>query len=130
MTSNISNASNITAYFNGQEIGRLDSAEISTTIPNSNMQSSNLYFNQDRISVNGTLNFEPITATIATSPRIRSRDTDLYDYLEDYIKNRNQENVLFINHNTSQREIEYNSIDDIIAFRARLDEIIKEYYQR
>lgn len=121
MTSNTSNVSNITAYFNGQEIGRLDSAEISTTIPNSNMQ---------LLGGNGTLNFEPITATIATSPRIRSRDTDLYDYLEDYIRNRNQENVLFINHNTSQREIEYNSIDDIIAFRARLDEIIKEYYQR
>ena len=122
----ISPISNITAYFNGQEIGTLDTADL--TIPASN---------PDRLSSSpfnwqptGTLDLEPITAPINTSPRIRSRDTDLYDYLEDYIKNRNQENVLFINHNTSQREIEYNSIDDIIAFRTRLDEIIKEYYQR
>ena len=126
MTSNISNVSNITAYFNGQEVGRLESATL-TTIPDSNA---------DRLSSSpfnwqpGTLNLEPITAPINTSPRISSRDADLYDYLEDYIKNRNEENKIFINHNTCQREIEYNSIEDIISFRARLDDIIKEYYQR
>ena len=43
--------------------------------------------------------------------------------MEDYIRNRNQEDKIFINHNTCQREIEYNSIDDVIEFREYLSEI-------
>lgn len=51
------------------------------------------------------------------------------DLMEDYIRNRNQDDKIFINHNTCQREIEYNSIDDVIEFREYLDNIIKEHYQ-
>lgn len=53
----------------------------------------------------------------------------LAELMEDYIRNRNQEDKLFINHNTCQREIEYNSIDDVIEFREYLDGIIKQHYQ-
>lgn len=51
------------------------------------------------------------------------------DLMEDYIRNRNQDDKIFINHNTCQREIEYNSIDDVIEFREYLDNIIKEHYR-
>lgn len=53
----------------------------------------------------------------------------LAELMEDYIRNRNQDDKIFINHNTCQREIEYNSIDDVIEFREYLDNIIKEHYQ-
>lgn len=59
----------------------------------------------------------------------RSSNDRIADLMEDYIRNRNQEDKIFINHNTCQREIEYNSIDDVIEFREYLDNIIKEHYQ-
>lgn len=63
------------------------------------------------------------------APITRNTNNDIADLMEDYIRNRNQDDKIFINHNTCQREIEYNSIDDVIEFRARLDEIIKQHYQ-
>ena len=59
----------------------------------------------------------------------RSSNDRIADLMEDYIRNRNQEDKIFINHNTCQREIEYNSRDDVIEFREYLDNIIKEHYQ-
>ena len=79
----------------------------------------------------GTIQAIPLESRMARSYNINSLDLERLDnYLEEYIKNRNEENPLFVNHNTCQREIRYNSIDDIIELRARLDEIIKEHYQR
>lgn len=78
-----------------------------------------------------TIQAIPLESRMARSYNINSLDLERLDnYLEEYIKNRNEENPLFVNHNTCQREIRYNSIDDIIELRARLDEIIKEHYQR
>lgn len=60
---------------------------------------------------------------------MRSIFDRISNLIEDYVRNRNQEDKLFINHNTCQREIEYNSIDDVIEFRVYLDNIIKQHYQ-
>ena len=120
----ISPISNITANFNGQEIGRLDAGEILTTIPNSNAeQLSSSPFDWQRI---GTLNLEPYNI----QPTRRIDLLELANYLEDYIKNRNQENVLFINQNTALRPIRYNNIEDLINFRDAIDEQIKEHFKK
>lgn len=90
-----------------------------TTVPSSigiNRETI-LWDNIDSIS---TSRIEPLT---------RSSNDRIADLMEDYIRNRNQEDKIFINHNTCQREIEYNSIDDVIEFREYLDNIIKEHYQ-
>lgn len=78
---------------------------------------------------------EPIWRTTPPSSefqigRITSPTERMADYMEDYLRNRNEENPIFINHNTSQRPIEYNDIADVIEFREYLDSKIKEYYQR
>lgn len=62
--------------------------------------------------------------------QIANVDNRLSELMEDYIQNRNQEDKLFINHNTCKRKIEYNSIDAIIEFREYLDNIIKQHYQK
>lgn len=124
MTSNTSSINTVTARLNGQEVGRLESAVLTTTY-NSNDDSRQLSGSFSNWQSIGTLNLEPSNI----QPTRRIDLLQLANYLEDYIRNRNQENVLFINHNTCQREIRYNSIDDIIELRTRLDEIIKEHYQ-
>ena len=90
-----------------------------TTVPSSIgiSRETILWDNIDSIS---TSRIEPLT---------RSSNDRIADLMEDYIRNRNQEDKIFINHNTCQREIEYNSIDDVIEFREYLDNIIKEHYQ-
>lgn len=69
------------------------------------------------------------TSTGYIAPITRNINDDITELMEDYIRNRNQDDKIFINHNTCQRKIEYNLIDDVIEFRARLDEIIKQHYQ-
>lgn len=81
-------------------------------------------------SINNPILWENITTlnTGRIAP-IRSSNERVADLIEDYIRNRNQDDKIFINHNTCQRKIEYNSIDDVIEFREYLDNIIKEHYQ-
>lgn len=81
-------------------------------------------------SINNPISWENITTlnTGRIAP-IRSSNERVADLIEDYIRNRNQDDKIFINHNTCQRKIEYNSIDDVIEFREYLDNIIKEHYQ-
>lgn len=87
-----------------------------------------------RSSIDNSISWETITPSNTSQiGRIetltRSSNDRIADLMEDYIRNRNQEDKIFINHNTCQREIEYNSIDDVIEFREYLDNIIKEHYQ-
>lgn len=112
-----------------------------TGILSSQPQANNEFFNLQNPTLTtvpssigisrGTIQWDNIDS-ISTS-RIesltRSSNDRIADLMEDYIRNRNQEDKIFINHNTCQREIEYNSIDDIIEFREYLDNIIKEHYQ-
>lgn len=81
-------------------------------------------------SLNNPIPWENIT-TLDTSriAPIRSSNERVADLIEDYIRNRNQDDKIFINHNTCQREVEYNSIDDVIEFREYLDNIIKQHYR-
>lgn len=112
-----------------------------TGILSSQPQANNEFFNLQNPTLTtvpssigisrGTISWDNIDS-ISTS-RIesltRSSNDRIADLMEDYIRNRNQEDKIFINHNTCQREIEYNSIDDVIEFREYLDNIIKEHYQ-
>lgn len=112
-----------------------------TGILSSQPQANNEFFNLQNPTLTtvpssigisrGTISWDNIDS-ISTS-RIesltRSSNNRIADLMEDYIRNRNQEDKIFINHNTCQREIEYNSIDDVIEFREYLDNIIKEHYQ-
>lgn len=105
-------------FFNLQENQNLASASITT--PSSWEDSLNNPISWRTASLN--TNIGRITS-------IRSSNERVADLMEDYIRNRNQDDKIFINHNTCQREIEYNSIDDVIEFREYLDNIIKEHYQ-
>ena len=112
-----------------------------TGILSSQPQANNEFFNLQNPTLTtvpssigisrGTISWDNIDS-ISTS-RIesltRSSNDRIADLMEDYIRNRNQEDKIFINHNTCQREIEYISIDDVIEFREYLDNIIKEHYQ-
>ena len=82
-------------------------------------------------SINNPISWETVTLNTNTSriEPIRSSNERVADLMEDYIRNRNQDDKMFINHNTCQRKIEYNSIDDVIEFREYLDNIIKEHYR-
>ncbi len=82
-------------------------------------------------SINNPESWPTATVTLNTSriEPIRSSNERVADLMEDYIRNRNQDDKIFINHNTCQRKIEYNSIDDVIEFREYLDNIIKEHYR-
>lgn len=82
-------------------------------------------------SIDNPIPWDNITSISASriEPLTRSSNDRIADLMEDYIRNRNQDDKIFINHNTCQREIEYNSIDDVIEFREYLDNIIKEHYQ-
>lgn len=82
-------------------------------------------------SINNPASWPTATVTLNTSriEPIRSSNERVADLMEDYIRNRNQDDKIFINHNTCQRKIEYNSIDDVIEFREYLDNIIKEHYR-
>lgn len=82
-------------------------------------------------SINNPASWRTVTLNTNTSSiePIRSSNERVADLMEDYIRNRNQDDKMFINHNTCQRKIEYNSIDDVIEFREYLDNIIKEHYQ-
>ena len=92
-----------------------------TTVPSSRASSIDNSILWETVTPSNTGQIEPLT---------RSSSNDrIADLMEDYIRNRNQEDKIFINHNTCQREIEYNSIDDVIEFREYLDNIIKEHYQ-
>lgn len=92
-----------------------------TTVPSSRASSIDNSILWETVTPLNTGQIEPLT---------RSSSNDrIADLMEDYIRNRNQEDKIFINHNTCQREIEYNSIDDVIEFREYLDNIIKEHYQ-
>lgn len=102
-------------FFNSQQ----NQNPVLTTIPSSWEDSINNLISWENIT---TLN----TGRIAP---IRSSNERVADLIEDYIRNRNQDDKIFINHNTCQRKIEYNSIDDVIEFREYLDNIIKEHYQ-
>ena len=124
MTSNTSSINTVTARLNGQEVGRLESAVLTTTY-NSNDDSRQLSSSISNWQRMGTINLEP--SNIQPTRRIDLLQLD--NYLEDYIKNRNQENALFINHNTSLRPINYNNIEDLVNFRDKIDERIKEHYK-
>ena len=92
-----------------------------TTVPSSRASSIDNSILWETVTPSNTGQIEHLT---------RSSSNDrIADLMEDYIRNRNQEDKIFINHNTCQREIEYNSIDDVIEFREYLDNIIKEHYQ-
>lgn len=123
MTSNTSSINTVTARLNGQEVGRLETATLTTTY-NSNDDSRQLSSSISNWQNIGTINLEP-----NIQPTRRIDFVELDNYLEEYIKNRNQENVLFINHNTSLRPINYNNIEDLINFRDKIDERIKEHYK-
>ena len=132
------------------ELGEIERVEITPSSSSYTLSSSNdSDFTPFNSSVTGTIQLQPISNSDLQNPVLwdslvlnettlngniapitRNTNDDIADLMEDYIRNRNQDDKIFINHNTCQREIEYNSIDDIITFRARLDEIIKEYYQR
>lgn len=113
-----------------------------TGILSSQPQANNEFFNLQNPTLTtvpssigisrGTIQWDNIdsisTSRIESLTRSSSNDR-IADLMEDYIRNRNQEDKIFINHNTCQREIEYNSIDDVIEFREYLDNIIKEHYQ-
>lgn len=141
----------LTATFNGQEIGTMNIEDISVSradlgerIPSFSMNS------EGDVSINGNnVRFGDIESlysgtsysTITTAPTVStiragtisvgpSPQQTMADYMEDYLRNRNAENPIFINHNTSQRPVEYNDINDVVEFRTYLDSIIKEYYQR
>lgn len=105
-------------FFNLQENQNLASASI--TAPSSWED-----------SINNPASWRAVTLNTNTSriEPIRSSNDRIADLMEDYIRNRNQDDKIFINHNTCQRKIEYNSIDDVIEFREYLDNIIKEHYQ-
>lgn len=144
----------ITATFNGQEIGTMNAEDISISradlrerIPSFSMNSegdvsingNNIRFGDIDSLYRGTLYDDlrttaPTVRTIGTGTisvgRITSPQQTMADYMEDYLRNRNAENPIFINHNTSQRPVEYNDINDVVEFRTYLDSIIKEYYQR
>lgn len=106
-------------FFNLQENQNLASASI--TAPSSWED-----------SINNPTSWRTVTLNTNTSriEPIRSSNERVADLMEDYIRNRNQDDKMFINHNTCQRKIEYNSIDDVIEFREYLDNIIKQHYQR
>lgn len=107
-------------FFNLQENQNLASASVTTSSSWSSWEDS----------IDNPISWETITpSNTGQIALIRSSNERVADLMEDYIRNRNQEDKIFINHNTCQREIEYNSIDDIIEFREYLDNIIKEHYQ-
>lgn len=137
------------------ELGEIERVEMTPSSSSYTLSSSNdSDFTPFNSSVTGTIQLQPISnsnlqdsvlTTVPTlwdslvlnettsngyiAPITRNTNNDIADLMEDYIRNRNQDDKIFINHNTCQREIEYNSIDDVIEFRARLDEIIKQHYQ-
>lgn len=80
-------------------------------------------------SINNPESWRTVTLNTSRIEPIRSSNERVADLMEDYIRNRNQDDKIFINHNTCQRKIEYNSIDDVIEFREYLDNIIKEHYR-
>ena len=80
-------------------------------------------------SINNPASWRTVTLNTSRIEPIRSSNERVADLIEDYIRNRNQDDKMFINHNTCQRKIEYNSIDDVIEFREYLDNIIKEHYR-
>ena len=142
---------------NGEEIalGEIERVEMTPSSSSYTLSSSNdSDFTPFNAPATGTIQLQPISnsnlqdsvlTTVPTlwdslvlnetisngniAPITRNTNDDIADLMEDYIRNRNQDDKIFINHNTCQREIEYNSIDDVIEFRARLDEIIKQHYQ-
>lgn len=117
MISSSSNNSDNFTPFNSSATGTIQLQPIS----NSDLQHPVLW---DSLVLNET------TSNVNIAPITRNTNNDIAELMEDYIRNRNQDDKIFINHNTCLREIEYNLIDDVIEFRARLDEIIKQYYQR
>lgn len=80
-------------------------------------------------SINNPISWETVTLNTNRIAPISSSNERVADLIEDYIRNRNQDDKIFINHNTCQREVEYNSIDDVIEFREYLDNIIKQHYR-
>lgn len=115
----ISNDVSSTLNFNEMNVGSL-SIPVHTTVPSS-------------IGIGQTTHIStniPTPWETASGIQIANVDNRLSELMEDYIQNRNQEDKLFINHNTCKRKIEYNSIDAIIEFREYLDDIIKQHYQK
>lgn len=137
------------------ELGEIERVEMTPSSSSYTLSSSNdSDFTPFNSSATGTIQLQPISnsnlqdsvlTTVPTlwdslvlnetisndyiAPITRNTNDDIADLMEDYIRNRNQDDKIFINHNTCQRKIEYNLIDDVIEFRARLDEIIKQHYQ-
>ena len=131
------------------EIERIDMSTSSSLNSDNNLfsprQSSNEFFNLQQNqnsasitapsswedSINNPISWRTVILNTNTSriEPIRSSNERVADLMEDYIRNRNQDDKMFINHNTCLRKIEYNSIDDVIEFRAYLDNIIKQHYQ-
>ena len=137
------------------ELGEIERVEMTPSSSSYTLNSSNdSDFTPFNSSATGTIQLQPISnsnlqdsvlTTVPTlwdslvsnettsngyiAPITRNTNDDIADLMEDYIRNRNQDDKIFINHNTCQRKIEYNLIDDVIEFRARLDEIIKQHYQ-
>ena len=135
---NISETDTLVATINGQELGTLQRIDYLTagslSLESGDSSASSFYVNSTGdISLTGTIGTGTLQlGEISNSQfaRLSSPTERMAEYMEDYLRNRNAENPIFINYNTSQRPIEYNDIADVIQFREYLDSKIKEYYQR
>ena len=135
---NLSATDTLVASINGQELGTIQRMDYLTadslSLESGDSSAYSFYINNTgdislaRTIGTGTLQLGEMSDF--QTGRLSSPNERMVDYMEDYLRNRNAENPIFINHNTSQRPIEYNDIADVIQFREYLDSKIKEYYQR